>query len=76
MFESMETIQALIILSLWQGDGKVLISMAVSMAVNMQLNESSKHVARLKVDGHFGPELDEHMDRARLVRFWIRQLMF
>ncbi|KAF9048191.1 hypothetical protein BDZ89DRAFT_754424 [Hymenopellis radicata] len=68
MFESIETIQALIILSLWQGDGKVLISMAVSIAVNMQLNESSKHVARLKAEGQLGPELDEHMDRARL---WI-----
>lgn len=69
MFESLETIQALIILSLWQGDGKVLIGMAASMAVNMQMPEASKLVSKLKGEGNVGPELDEAMERAKLVRF-------
>lgn len=69
MFESLETIQGLLILSLWQGDGKALIGMAANMAVNMRMTEASRLVVKLKQDGHVGSELDEAMEYARLVRF-------
>lgn len=67
-FESIESIQALIILSLWQGDGKVLIGMAASIALNIQLSEASRIATRLKAEGNLGPELEEAKELARLVR--------
>lgn len=65
--ETIETIQALIVLSLWQGDGKVLIGMAVSIAINMHLTEASRLVISLKAEGRVGPELEDAIYKARLV---------
>ncbi|KAF9026015.1 hypothetical protein BDZ89DRAFT_1040214 [Hymenopellis radicata] len=68
LFECIETIHGLIMLALWpssQGDGKVLISMAVNIATNMQLNKAAAHVAVMrKTDG--GVLSDELMERAKL----------
>lgn len=69
MFESIETIHGLIMLALWpssQGDGKVLISMAVSIATNMQLNKAAARIAEMRQNGSFVIS-DELMERAKLV---------
>ncbi|KAF8916805.1 hypothetical protein CPB85DRAFT_252905 [Mucidula mucida] len=57
-FQCIETVQALIILALWspicgfgtQGDGKMLISMAVTMAMNMRLNEASARAMKMRAN--------------------------
>ncbi|KAJ7178044.1 hypothetical protein C8R46DRAFT_668922 [Mycena filopes] len=82
--ESVEAIQALLILSLWaplggppevEGrDGRLLIASAVSMAMNLRLNQASKQaIALRKLDGgRLSPEdsdaLHEMLEKARL---WI-----
>ncbi|KAK0204473.1 hypothetical protein DFS33DRAFT_658741 [Desarmillaria ectypa] len=70
MFESEETIQGLIILSLWapicgsakggSGDGRMLIGMAVTMAMNLRLSEAVATVISLK------NKLPDECDRAVL----------
>jgi hypothetical protein len=74
--ENIQTIQALLILALWApicglikngiGDGRVLITTAVSIATNMRLNEASLKVINLPKDD---PEYPTHLDHARLVSF-------
>lgn len=56
--ESLESIQALLILALWApicgsreigiGDGRLLVASAVSMAMNLRLNEASARVMALR----------------------------
>lgn len=85
MYESLETVQGLIILSLWEPvcgvtqsggrDGKMLISMAVSMATNMRLNESSTLAAGLRdrtlpnTPRNNALDFETEMNKARLVTF-------
>ncbi len=82
-YESLETIQGLIILSLWSPicgisqsggrDGKMLISMAVSMAMNMRLNESSALAKGLRdntlsaTPRHSQLNYEVELNKARLV---------
>lgn len=66
-YESIETIQGLIILALWQGDGKVLISMAVSIAIAMNLDKASSKATRRRIDGAELDEIVELSEKARLV---------
>ncbi|KIY70374.1 hypothetical protein CYLTODRAFT_488173, partial [Cylindrobasidium torrendii FP15055 ss-10] len=82
MYESLETVQGLIILSLWEPvcgvtqsggrDGKMLISMAVSMATNMRLNEASTLAAGLRdrtlpnTPRNNALDLETEMNKARL----------
>ncbi|KAJ7721016.1 hypothetical protein B0H16DRAFT_379069 [Mycena metata] len=82
--ESVEAIQALLILSLWaplggppenEGrDGRLLIASAVSMAMNLRLNQASRQILALrkKNGGRHSPEdsevLQEMLEKARL---WI-----
>ncbi|KAK0190486.1 hypothetical protein F5146DRAFT_930545 [Armillaria mellea] len=76
LFESQETIKGLIILSLWspicglpKGGGRMLISMAVSMALNLGLNDASATAISLRDKVPCDQvALDEATDRARL---WI-----
>ncbi len=80
-FQCIETVQALIILALWspicgfgtQGDGKMLISMAVTMAMNMRLNEASARA--MKMRANTSPlipmdiiDYENKMNQARIVR--------
>ncbi|KAF8215344.1 hypothetical protein K438DRAFT_2008701 [Mycena galopus ATCC 62051] len=82
--ESIEAIQALLILSLWEPissentgrDGRVLLASAVSMAMNLRLNQASAMSKGLKTarrsEGYISAEdaiaLDEMLEHARL---WI-----
>ncbi|KAJ7337372.1 hypothetical protein DFH08DRAFT_748674 [Mycena albidolilacea] len=80
--ESVEAIQALLILSLWtplggppenEGrDGRLLIASAVSMAMNLRLNQASLKANTLKKRGRLSVEdteaLEEMVENARL---WI-----
>lgn len=90
--ESVEAIQALLILSLWAPlggppendgrDGRLLIASAVSMAMNLRLNQASlkanalkkKNGGRLSVDDT--EALEEMAENARLVRISILFLSF
>ncbi len=69
MFESIETIHGLVMLAIWpssQGDGRMLMSMAVNIATNMQLNKAAARVAEMrKIDSVVIS--DELMERAKLV---------
>jgi hypothetical protein len=81
--ESIETIQALLILSLWaplggtpEGevrDGRLLIASAVSMAMNIRLNLASLKAEQLRkqCEGQLSPQdadkLEELLENARLV---------
>lgn len=81
--ESLESIQTLLILSLWSPvhksgsgirDGRLLIASAVSMAMNLRLSEASRKVADYKVtrnkpDGSLVTleELEECKAKARVV---------
>ncbi len=82
-FESEETIQGLIVLSLWMpvcgsardggGDGRMLIGMAVTMAMNLRLNEAIATVMSLRgrLPGDFNQAvLEKALNRARLVSAW------
>ncbi|KAJ6558059.1 hypothetical protein B0H19DRAFT_127431 [Mycena capillaripes] len=82
--ESIEAIQALLILSLWEPvggsenegrDGRVLLASAVSMAMNLRLNQASAKAESLKnstlMNGGYMSEedviaLDEMLEHARL----------
>ncbi|KAJ7108608.1 hypothetical protein C8R44DRAFT_803189 [Mycena epipterygia] len=84
--ESVEAIQALLILSLWEPiggppqndgrDGRVLLASAVSMALNLRLNEASAKADALRkstvMNGHVSEDdikaLDDTLENARL---WI-----
>lgn len=80
--ESVEAIQALLILSLWtplggppenEGrDGRLLIASAVSMAMNLRLNQASLKANNLQKRGRLSVEdteaLEEMVENARL---WI-----
>ncbi|KAK0491467.1 hypothetical protein IW261DRAFT_1325024 [Armillaria novae-zelandiae] len=77
LFESQETIKGLIILSLWtpicglskggSRDGRMLISMAVSMALNLGLNDASATAIGLRDKVPCDQvALDEATDKARL----------
>ncbi len=81
-FESEETIQGLIVLSLWMpicgsatggGDGRMLIGMAVTMAMNLRLSEAIPTVMSLR-DSLPGDSdqavLEKALNRARLVSAW------
>ncbi|KAK0213993.1 hypothetical protein IW262DRAFT_1407917 [Armillaria fumosa] len=80
-FESEETIQGLIVLSLWMpicgsatgggGDGRMLIGMAATMATNLRLSEATATVMSLRdrLSGDFDQAvLEKALNRARL---WI-----
>ncbi|KAJ7628472.1 hypothetical protein FB45DRAFT_748384 [Roridomyces roridus] len=76
--DSMETIQALLILSLWpplggapeeEGrDGRLLIASAVSMAMNLRLNQASEKVFAMRKANEDPVVLEEMLENARL---WI-----
>ncbi|KAK0193450.1 hypothetical protein F5146DRAFT_1030703 [Armillaria mellea] len=77
-FESEETIQGLVVLSLWMpicgsatggGDGRMLIGMAVTMAMNLRLSEAIATVTSLRdrLPGDFDQAvLEKALNRARL----------
>ncbi len=82
-FESKETIQGLIVLSLWMpicgsatgggGDGRMLIGMAVTMAMNLRLSEAIPTVMSLRdrLPGDSDQAvLEKALNRARLVSAW------
>ncbi|KAJ4479177.1 hypothetical protein J3R30DRAFT_2728303 [Lentinula aciculospora] len=78
--ETLESIQCLLILSLWvpvcgadegSRDGRLLIASAVTMAMNMRLNEACELALALRESQSRGGEVSNHellgaMDRARL----------
>ena len=84
MYESLETIHGLFILSAWSPicglsqsgicDGQVLINMAVKMAINLRINESSTLAIGLRdstppsTARNNALNYDMEMDKARLVR--------
>lgn len=77
LFESQETIKGLIILSLWTPicgpskggrDGRMLISMAVSMALNLGLSDASATAISIREKSPYDQAaLDEATNKARLV---------
>jgi hypothetical protein len=74
---STESIYALVIMAFWSPisgtpqsdarDGRLLVASAVSMAMNLRLNQASEYVASLRTRKRPGPELLEAMEKARLV---------
>ncbi|PBK66992.1 hypothetical protein ARMSODRAFT_959661 [Armillaria solidipes] len=77
LFESQETIKGLIILSLWTPicgpskgggrDGRMLISMAVSMALNLGLSDASAMAISIREKSPYDQAaLDEATNKARL----------
>jgi hypothetical protein len=83
---SPESIQAVIILSLWSPigggaqasvrDGRLLIASGVSMAMNLRLSQAVEYISSLRSDmredqgvsSTFACDLEDAMDKARLVR--------
>jgi hypothetical protein len=73
-YESMQSIQALLVLSLWMPvcgltdstiwHGSLLIASAVDMAMAMKLNEASKEILTVPADS---PRFQDLQDKARLV---------
>lgn len=76
---SVESVEAIAILSLWAPvgvqacarDGRLLIASAVSMAINLRLHETIQYVLRVErqglVEGPDAPDLRDSKDKARLV---------
>jgi hypothetical protein len=86
---SLESIRALLILSMWTPicgtgaearDGRLLIASAVSMAMNLDLQNESRRAAALRGQKGLSPEklaeLQESTARWRLVRFFLGRLNF
>ncbi|KAF9044583.1 hypothetical protein BDZ89DRAFT_1127982 [Hymenopellis radicata] len=79
--QSLDTVQALIILALWapicgfgaQGDGKMLIGMGVTMAMNMRLNEASSRAIKMRTGtSPLNPmDIAEYEDTMNRARIWI-----
>ena len=74
--QSLEAVQTLIILALWcppgstehgTWDAQVLIASAVSIALDLCLNEASAKVLELRSKGSPESELDDLIKKARLV---------
>lgn len=70
---SLESIGALIILSLWSPlycpaqDSRLLVASAISMGMNFRLKEASAHAVRLQEQGLVGSQVyEEAMQRSRL----------
>jgi hypothetical protein len=74
---STESIYALLIMAFWSPvlgtpqsdarDGRLLVASAVSMAMNLRLNQASEYFASLQARARSGPELLEAMEKAQLV---------
>lgn len=83
--QSLEAVQALIILALWcppgstdsgMWDARVLIASAVSIGMTLRLNEASGKVIELKRTGAQEPaQLVTMTNKARLVRNRVRSLL-
>ncbi|KAJ3758560.1 hypothetical protein EV360DRAFT_43627 [Lentinula raphanica] len=80
--ETLETIQCLLILSLWAPvcgadedfrDGRLLVASAVSMAHNMRLNDACVHVTRLRERRGRGEDVSDRelFDAMNRTRLWI-----